>query len=233
MIRGGVLNYERYLTQGAEEWLVRVGDADTPPILFIPPLFEEMNRTRALIVSVMRLLAESGYSCWLIDLPGSGESERALEDCTWRAWRQAVEDAGQSVAGASSVTPHVASLRGGALLDDAVAASSYWRFAPAPGASLVRDLERSSLVATAGQDVGRLELAGYALATELVEPLRSAAPADVAPLRTVRLASDRNEADVRIEGPALWRRSEPGSSPPLSAALAADLTSWIRRCASS
>ena len=32
-----------------DEWLMRVGDEAAPAILFVPPLFEEMNRTRALI----------------------------------------------------------------------------------------------------------------------------------------------------------------------------------------
>ena len=50
----------------------------------------------------------------------------------------------------------------------------------------------------------------------------------VAPLRTVRLATDRAEADAKIEGPALWRRSEPGTSAALAEALAADLDEWSR-----
>ena len=57
---------------------MRIGAADAPPILFVPPLFEEMNRTRALIAAIMRALAARGYGCWLPDLPGTGESLRAL-----------------------------------------------------------------------------------------------------------------------------------------------------------
>jgi hypothetical protein len=47
---------------------MRIGASDAPPILFVPPLLEEMNRTRALIVSVMRRLAAQGLGCWLPDL---------------------------------------------------------------------------------------------------------------------------------------------------------------------
>jgi hypothetical protein len=50
-------------------------------------------------------------------------------------------------------------------------------------------------------------------------------------LRTVRLATDRAEADRRIDGLALWRRSEPGSSSELAEVLAADLHAWSRACA--
>lgn len=233
MSDGTALNYDRYLTGGAVEWLLRIGEPSGPPILFVPPLLEEMNRTRALIVAVMRLLAGRGHGCWLIDLPGSGESERPLETCSWADWQRAAADAGRAVANASGNAPHVASLRGGALLDGAIEAASCWRFAPAAGRSLVRDLERASRVAAGDQSDSRLELAGYALAPELIDPLRDAAPTPVEPLRTVRLASDPGDAELKLEGPALWRRSEPGTSPELAAALAADLTLWTGRCAAS
>ena len=72
------LAYETYQSQGGPEWMMRIGAAEAPPILFVAPLFEEMNRTRALIVATMRRLAERGFGCWLPDLPGTGESERAL-----------------------------------------------------------------------------------------------------------------------------------------------------------
>lgn len=45
----GGLAYEPYTTGGRKEWLMRIGPPDAAPILFLPPLFEEMNRTRALI----------------------------------------------------------------------------------------------------------------------------------------------------------------------------------------
>jgi len=45
-----------------------------------------------------------------------------------------------------------------------------------------------------------------------------------------RLSTDRAEADAKIEGPALWRRSEPGSSAELAEAIAADLQKWSGEC---
>ena len=47
---GGGLAFERFRVDNREEWLMRLGRPHAPPILFVPPLFEEMNRTRALIV---------------------------------------------------------------------------------------------------------------------------------------------------------------------------------------
>lgn len=231
MSSGNALNYETYPTGEAEEWLLRIGEAEAEPILVLAPFLEEMNRTRALIVAMMRALAADGFGCWLPDLPGCGESPRPLEGCGWRDWRRASGDAAQLAARRAGRPVHVAAIRGGALLDGAAEARSFWRFAPATGASLVRDLERSSLVGASEQSAGAPILAGYPLAPALIEAIRVATPAECAPLRTLRLDSDRTEADAKLEGPALWRRSEPGFSPALAAALAADLGSWIRQCA--
>lgn len=229
MTAGGDLGYDRYSTRNCDEWLMRIGAPEARPLLFVPPLFEEMNRTRALLAATMRALAPRGYCCWLPDLPGTGESERALDEIGWEDWRDAVRDAAAAVALEAGRSPAVASLRGGALLDDAVETDCRWRFAPADGASLSRDLLRSSLVAQQDGAPG-LDLAGYRLGETLLDTLATAIPAPLEPLRVVRLASDRGDADFKLDGPALWRRSEPASSPELAAALADDLAAWIEQC---
>jgi hypothetical protein len=122
--------------------------------------------------------------------------------------------------------PLVVSVRGGCLLDDAVNATSRWRFAPVSGESLARDLTRAGLVS--GTDY-----AGYRPDQELMESLSTAVPAPIANVRTVRLASDREEADLKIDGPALWRRSEPDNAPELALAIANDLEAWAARCGDS
>lgn len=210
---------------------MRVGDAAAPPILIFAPLFEEMNRTRALISAIMRRIAVRGYCCWLPDLPGTGESERPLEDVSWALWRDAARAAGAFVTSAGGSTPMIASLRGGCLIDDAAMASSYWRFAPAEGVSLTRDLLRSSLVAATDQREDILDLAGYPIPTHLFDDISKFVPQSLGNVRTVRLESDRATADLKVAGPALWRRSEPGTSPALADALADDLLSWCARCA--
>jgi hypothetical protein len=219
------LAFERFRSAGREEWLMRIGRPQAPAILFVPPLFEEMNRTRALIAATMRAAAKKGHCCWLLDLSGTGESERELAAVAWDDWRHDVAAAAAHVS-EKSRKPLIASLRGGALLDDGAEARGWWRFAPAEGAAVARDMVRSGLA-------GGVEWAGYAPSDTLKAALEAARPATAAPLRTVRLAADRAGADAKVEGPALWRRSEPGSSPALAEALAADLAKWSRLCAAS
>ena len=219
------LAYEIYTSGGRQEWMMRIGPREAPPILFVPALFEEMNRTRALTAAAMRALAAGGHGCWLPDLAGTGESEASLASVEWEDWRHDVTAAAEHVEGAAGAKPLAVSIRGGALIDDCAAAIGWWRLAPVAGASLVRDMERAGLAG--------VEWAGYAPAAALREALSGAVPAEAAPLRVARLASDRSPADARLEGPALWRRSEPGSSADLAAAIAADVASWWSQCAAS
>lgn len=216
------LAFARFDSGGRQEWLMRIGAEGGTAILFVPPLFEEMNRTRALLAAVMRRLAAGGFGCWLPDLSGTGESERALGDVAWADWRHDV------IAASAYVTekagkPLVASLRGGVLVDDGAAARGWWRFAPADGLKLQRDMVRAGLAG--------VEWAGYSPSDALKAGLAGATAAEVAPLRTVRLATDAQPADLKLDGPALWRRSEPGTSDELAEALAADLAEWSRACA--
>jgi hypothetical protein len=222
-VTGPRLDFERFGGSQGEEWLMRVGRESAPAILIVPPLFEEMNRTRALIASVMRGLAKRGHGAWLVDLGGTGESERDLAEMGWDDWRHDVGLAAAHVA-QKARKPLIASLRGGALIDDGAAARGWWRCAPLDGAAVARDMTRSGLA-------GGVDYAGYAPNDALKAALETAAPAAVAPLRTVRLASDRAAADAKIDGPALWRRSEPGNSAALADAIAADLSKWSRECA--
>jgi pimeloyl-ACP methyl ester carboxylesterase len=197
---------------------MRIGNAAAPVLLFLPPLFEEMNRTRALIAATMRALAEEGFGCWLPDLPGTGESERALAAISWEDWRVA------AAAAAPDALAAVVSVRGGALLDDAPPARCRWRFAPATGSSLARDLARAGLMTEGGGG-------GYAPSDALLASLEAAEPVPGDGVRTVRLVTDRAEADLKLDGPPLWRRAEPQTSPELAAALACDISAWVRQCA--
>ncbi|HEV2747199.1 MAG TPA: hypothetical protein VGW34_07870 [Allosphingosinicella sp.] len=218
-MNGGGLGYDRYQVEGAYEWLMRIGDASAPPVLVLPPMFEEMNRTRALLAGIMRRLAMRGFSCWLPDLPGTGESERPLETCDWNDWRAAARAAAAHI----GRRPALFSMRGGCLIDDAVDAACTVRFAPAAGASLARDLARAGLVSSGGT-------AGYGLGDGLSSGLRAATVQAVPALHVVRLTTDPAEADARLDGPALWRRSEPQNSPELCSAIAEQVEQWVRQC---
>jgi pimeloyl-ACP methyl ester carboxylesterase len=200
-----------------------VGSPHAPPVLFLPPLFEELNRTRALIAGIMRRVAARGYGCWLPDLPGTGESERALETAGWEQWREAVAAAAAQICHGGKVAA-VVGIRGGCLLDDRVPAQCAWRFAPVAGASLTRDLSRAGLAAGGG-------MAGYSAPELLLKPLERAIPAPIDTLRIIRLESDPADADLKIKGPPLWRRAEPEQAPDLAALLAADIIDWAGQCA--
>jgi hypothetical protein len=213
-VTSGGLHYDRTIVDGHDEWLMRIGDPAAPALFFLPPLFEEMNRTRAFLAGAMRRVAAAGWCCRLPDLPGTGESGRPLEAVSWQDWLNGAGIAAEGILG-------VVSVRGGCLLDAGLARFA-WRLAPVEGASLVRDLERAGLVAEGGG-------AGYAPSPALLAPLRAAAPAGEA--RIVRLASDRAEADRKIDGPPLWRRSEPQNSSELSDSVSSDIIEWIGRCA--
>ena len=140
----------------------------------------------------------------------------------WDDWRHDVTAAAAYIA-EKARKPLIASLRGGALVDDGAEARGWWRLAPIDGAAVARDMVRSGLA-------GGVEWAGYAPADALKAALEAARPAPVETLRTVRLASDAQPADAKLEGPALWRRSEPGNSAELADAIAADLHRWSREC---
>lgn len=219
------LAYEPYQSEAGPEWMMRIGLADAPSILFVPPLFEEMNRTRALIGAAMRALAARGFGCWLPDLRGTGESLMPLDEAGWSDWRHDVGAASDHVRSRSGQAPLLAALRGGGLIDDAAAAIGRWRLAPVDGASLVRDMERAGLAG--------VEWAGYAASADVRGRLADARPYAQTPLRTVRLATDAGAADHKIVGPALWRRSEPGNSAELAAAMATDIADWHATCAAS
>lgn len=220
-------SYEQYRAARGQEWLLRIGDPGAAPILLLPPLFEELNRTRALVVATMRALAAAGHCSWLPDLAGTGESQSSLAAATWGGWRHDVTAAARHVAEASGRAPLIAAIRGGCLLDDAAEGCGHWRFAPVAGTSLARDLDRASLG-------GGAEWAGYHDASQqLRAALAEAGPAEVSPLRTVRLATDAGAANAKLDGPALWRRSEPGKSAALAAALARDIGEWRQTCAAS
>lgn len=219
------LAYEQYRSEAGPEWMMRIGAAGAPPILFVPPLFEEMNRTRALIAAAMRRLAALGFGCWLPDLRGTGESESPLADASWGGWRHDVSSATAHVKTRSGHAPLLAALRGGTLIDDAAAAIGRWRLAPVDGSSLVRDMERAGLAGVAW--------AGYEASADIRGKLADARPCAQTPLRTLRLATDAGAADAKLPGPALWRRSEPGNSAELAEAMAADIAQWHATCAAS
>ncbi len=196
--------------------------------IVIPPLFEELNFTRAFVADIARALAGRGITTWLPDLPGTGESPRVLGNIGWEDWRDAARTAGEVIAARIGSKPHVIALRGGTLLSDAVDGQSWWSFAPCAGASLLRHLQRTQLISDhriiheqSENEQYLFEYAGYPLSAAMQDGLGVATPA----------ALPHPHRIAPIQSTAMpWRRAEPGRDPALSMALAADITGWIVQC---
>lgn len=223
--------YRTYHFAGHDEHVLCFGAGSSRQILIIPPLFDEMNRCRRMLVQAMRGLVERGTGSFLVDLPGCNESLTALEKQSLSTWREAVGAATEQL-GAT----HIASLRGGALVDNGVANLPHWRLAPAKGSSLLKTMIRTRIAGDkeAGKSTseaglmeaaktGPIGLAGNMLGPAMVAELESAEPVDVAQLTVRTLGQD-------IAGSTLWLRAEPQDDPVMSAAIAADLGQWSTSC---
>jgi hypothetical protein len=223
---------DHYDWPGGREAMLRFGPATGPVVIAAMPLFEEANRTRAFIVTILRALADRGIASALPDLPGTGESLIETENTSLNDWNTALSSLTEIIGAERSV--HGIAIRGGALIDAPFA--SRWHFAPVPGESLVRDLLRTRL---AGKDSADdaielsgppVELAGNRLSRTLLAQLKATVPVGTAPLRTVRLDSDTQPADHHVPGSPLWRRSEPDNDLVLARLLADDIAAWIATC---
>jgi hypothetical protein len=228
---------DQYDWSGGREAMLRFGPATGPVVIAAMPLFEEANRTRAFMVSILRALAECGIASVLPDLPGTGESLTETENTSLNDWTSAFSSVIEQSRPATSV--YGIAIRGGALLDAEAQLSGRWHFAPVSGDSLVRDLLRTRLSGSGRESAGEaielsgppVELAGNRVARTLLAQLKAASPSMTTPLRTVRLDGDSQPADLKVAGAPLWRRSEPDNDLALARLLADDIAAWIATCA--
>ena len=193
-------------------------------MLIVPPLFEEMNRTRRFLVDTMRALDIHGIDSFLPDLPGTNESGQAFSGQSLHTWRSAMVAAARHF-GAS----HVLALRGGVLVFPNTLPG--WVVEPVSGASLLRRMLRAGVIAAreAGDhrdsadllETGRTEglrLAGFDFSPALIAGLDGARPLD---------EGQRKVRQSELGGAALWLRAEPGEDPAQSARLAAVIHAGI------
>lgn len=229
---------DHYDWAGGREAMLRFGPDTGPVVVVALPLFEEANRTRAFVVTILRLLAARGIAGALPDLPGQGESLVPTHRTSLLKMQDAFNFACDKFDREGRAC-YALGLRSGALLDTLAPVAGRWHFAPMLGDKLLRELKRTATAAdpqrhdldgaVLGGDAP-IEIAGNLLAPALLAELPTARPAPEA--RIVRLASDTAEAALKVEGSPLWRRAEPDNDPALAALLADDLAGWIHACAS-
>ncbi|MDJ0275833.1 hypothetical protein QLH51_03300 [Sphingomonas sp. 2R-10] len=215
---------DRYDWPGGHEALWRFGPDTGPVVLLLLPPFEEANRLRTFAVGLLRALADRGIAGMLPDLPGQGESLLATDAVTLGDWRSAVT----ALVEATDRPVISAAIRAAVLLDTDAAVAGRWQLAPQPGDRMVRELARVAGGIDRGAPV--VEIAGNRIAGPLLSDLAAAVPDAAHPLRIVRLGTDPDHADLRLDAAPLWRRSEPGDDPALVALLADDLAAWSRAC---
>lgn len=220
-----------YRFEGYDEAVLSFGDAKANRIiLIVPPLFDEMNRVRAMLVGTMRGLAGFGVMTLLPDIPGCNESLAPISAQTISGWRGAMAAAAQSL-GAT----HVTSIRGGALIDSDIALP-HWRLASVKGGSLLKTMLRTRIASDreAGQSSSieslmgdarnaPIDLSGYVLGAKMLAELESAEP---------DLSGRAYEAVLGegIAGKPLWLRAEPMEDADMSMTLAAELDRWSASC---
>ena len=191
-------------------------------LLIVPPLFEEMNRTRRFLAEAQRALDAAGIDSFLPDLPGCNESLQAFSAQSLGSWRDAMLAAARHFA-----ATHVLALRGGALVFPTSLPG--WVLEPVKGASILRQLLRARVLfareAGLAEDSAELleqgrihgiELAGYRLGSALVEGLEAAVPGGEGPKSSTQRVIHQSE----LGAGAMWLRSEPGEDPAQSEALA-------------
>lgn len=204
------------------------GPETGPCVLILPPLFEEMNRTRRLLADLGRALAAKGIGSALADLPGTGDAS-GLPDVT--AWRRATAHLIETLAGRPL---RVLAVRGGALLTDGSGSEGLYRTSPASsGANLLREMMRAQAIADQEREGARVAPSVYETRFARGETV-ALTGYDVTP----QLAADLGdltlpEASVpmrvsAVEGPPVWRQAEPAPAPAFAAALAEDIATWMR-----
>lgn len=170
--------------------------APIPWVLAVPPLFEELNKSRRTLALLGQALARAGVGCLLPDLFGTGDSAGHLRDATWEGWHENLGRAQAWLLERGATRIDAVALRGGALLAwdwlgaSAIAVGRLALWQPIPsGRLLVNQLLRLRLAGAltgraaseTAEDLrarlaadGWLEIAGYALPAGLLGRLEAA-----------------------------------------------------------
>lgn len=207
---------DHYDWAGGREAMLRFGPDTGPVVVAALPLFEEANRTRAFVVTILRALAERDIASALPDLPGQGESLLQTELATLPGLRE-----GFAAACMRFDKAYAFAVRSGALLDTSAQIAGRCHLVPTTGAELARELGRIR-----GLHDGN-NYAGNLLSPDLLAEIEEAIPAVA---HTIRFEGDARAADVKLRGAPLWRRAEPDNDPVLATLLADEIATWVRAC---
>jgi len=208
----------------SEEYALAFDRGREKRLLIVPPLFDEANRMRRMLVDAMRLLDDAGIDSFLPDLPGCHESLQQFEAQSLHGWRSAM----QLVSRHFRATD-VLAVRGGALVFPN--ALPGWALEPAKGAAILRQMIRARVIASreagvqedsaALLELGRsegLELAGWRCGASLIAGLENALP---------QIEGHHLIAQGQLGSGGLWLRAEPAAAPEQSAALVRVILSEI------
>lgn len=205
-------------------------------IIFVPPLFAEMNRCRRLMADCAIMLAQQGFSCWIIDLPGTGESEADPARLTLDDWHDAVDRAASDIKAEAIIA-----LRGGAILGRQSQHLPHWSLAAIDGPAIIRELLRlrmasdrglglsstSAQLMAMGSAIG-LDIGGYWLSPALFTGLLNNIFTHY--INEISYNIDNNSKQINsptLQGEPMWRHAEPGRSLPMAAAMANAITTWL------
>ena len=155
---------DSYQWRGGREAMLRFGPADGPVVVAALPLLEEANRTRAFVVTILRLLAEVGIGGVLPDLPGQGESLVPTREMRMSDLREAFGAAAR----ASGAGVFGVAVRSGALLDHDADLSGRWCLSPQSAEELLREWRR---IASGGLEGELVEVAGSSLSRSFLNEL--------------------------------------------------------------
>lgn len=90
MSRSYEVNAEFVAGETCQLFTVNVAPSSGPSrgaIVYLPPLADEMHKSRRTVAQQARALATAGYHVTLLDLPGCGDSGGEFADATWQIWK--------------------------------------------------------------------------------------------------------------------------------------------------
>lgn len=196
-------------------------------VLILQPIFEEANRMRRTLALMARTLDRNGAGVVIPDLPGMGEHPVGAGVVRIPDIEAALSTLSEALAN-DGPPILLAGFRAACLFDVVPTSAANWRFAPETGDRLVRSLMRTETPEESCET--RLFVNGQLVSRSFLDDLSRRTLTDPVRLRTLRLSTDRAQADRHVEASPLWRHAEPGEDPALADLLAADILDWALTC---